>query len=132
MTLEYASADFAVSQFAKSLGNQDLFAPFYSHASNWKNLYDERSGLIRPRFKDQRWFWPFDGISNLGYAEGSSTESTWIVPFDIKGLSKLMGGTDKPVNGSIPFLTSSTPITIHRTCGSETNPVSARRGSTTG
>ena len=92
MTLEYASADFATSQFAKSLGEKDLSEVFYTHAANWRNLFDPHKRLIRPRRESGDWHWPFAEAKNGGFTEGNSAQYTWMVPFDVGELVELAGG----------------------------------------
>ena len=54
-TLEYANDDFAISQFAKALGHDDLGARFRKQSENWKNLLDPETHWIRPRNRDGSW-----------------------------------------------------------------------------
>jgi len=95
-TLEYASQDWCLAQMAKSLGKQDDYAYFMKRSSNWKNLYDARSGWIRPRNIDGKWKEPFDPYQyENGFVEANAVQATWFVPHDLPGLAAMMGGRDK-------------------------------------
>ncbi len=53
MTLEYASADFALSQFAKALGDESDYKLLLNHAQNWKNHFNPETGFS-PDEKERR------------------------------------------------------------------------------
>lgn len=55
------------------------------------------TGFVRPRQKDGSWLSPFDPASKRlnGFVEGSSWTYSFMVPHDMPGLIKLMGGTKK-------------------------------------
>jgi predicted alpha-1,2-mannosidase len=90
-TLEYASADFAVSQFAKSLGDKEAAKAFYAHANNWQNLFDPQTGYIRPKKYNKSWLSKFNPIKKRGFSEGNSVQYTWMIPFAPRELIGLMG-----------------------------------------
>ena len=90
-TLEYVSADFAVSQFAKSIGEDSTAREFYSHAKNWENLFDTKTGYIRPKKYNKSWLSKFDPSSKRGFSEGNSAQYTWMIPFAPRELASLMG-----------------------------------------
>lgn len=95
-TLEYAYQDWCLSQMATALGKKDDAQLFGKRALNYKNVWDERSGWMRPRKLDGSWEDPFNPIlSHHGFVESTATQSTWFVPHDMKGLFDLMGGHDK-------------------------------------
>jgi predicted alpha-1,2-mannosidase len=99
MTLEYASADFALSQFAQALGDENNSAMLLQHAQNWRNHYNPASGYLEMRRNDGSWAPGFtNNVSqydkNLAYVEGTGGQYVWMVPFDLKGLAELMGGPD--------------------------------------
>jgi predicted alpha-1,2-mannosidase len=100
MTEEYASADFALSQFAKALGDDANSALLLRHAQNWTNHFNPASGYLEMRRRDGSWapgFRPdvegYDG--NQGYVEGTAAQYLWMVPFNLKTLFDLMGGPEK-------------------------------------
>lgn len=106
-TLEYASDDFAISQFAKALGQEDVAARFLKQSGNWKNLLDPETKWIRPRNRDGSWLAGFDpehslpkrnnapvSSDQLGFEEGNTWQYSFMVPFDYPALFTAMGGED--------------------------------------
>jgi len=99
MTLEYASADFALAQFAKALNDESDAALLLEHAQNWRNLFNSETGYIQMRRRDGQWA---PGFANNverydhddAYVEGTAGQYVWMVPFDEMGLAQLMGGPD--------------------------------------
>ena len=91
-SLEYESDDFALSQFALELGDSAASQRFLKQAQNWKNQFCTARGYIVPRNKDGSWFAAYDPASSIGFTEGSGTQYTWLVPFDLGGLFANMGG----------------------------------------
>ncbi|MDE3155743.1 MAG: GH92 family glycosyl hydrolase, partial [Acidobacteriota bacterium] len=89
-TLEDATADFALSQLAARLGESAQAAMFRQRAGYWQNLFGP-AGYVQDRNADGSWP-PFDPASDEGFAEGSSAQYTWMVPFDAAGLFARMGG----------------------------------------
>ena len=107
-TLEYANADFAVAQFARSLGHPAEYAQFMKQSENWKTLLDPESGWIRPRLSDGSWLAGFDAERSLpktkvswdthdqeGFEEGNTYQYTYMIPFDYPALFAAVGGEDK-------------------------------------
>jgi predicted alpha-1,2-mannosidase len=92
-TLEDATADFSISQLAARLGDEATAGTFLERAQYWKNLMNDR-GYVQNRNEDGSWP-PFDPASSQGFAEGSSAQYTWMVPFNAHGLFDAMGGVDK-------------------------------------
>ena len=96
-TLEDATADFALAQLARRLGDDAQAEAFLARAQYWRNLYNPTAtpaaGYIQNRNDDGTWP-AFDPASSEGFAEGSSAQYTWMVPFDARGLFEPMGGTD--------------------------------------
>ncbi|HTR80600.1 MAG TPA: GH92 family glycosyl hydrolase [Bacteroidota bacterium] len=98
-TLEYASADFALSQFAKTLGDSSDGALLLKHAENWRQLFNPSAGYIQMRRSDGTWAPDFkvdvDSYDNhKAYTEGTAGQYVWMVPFDLAGLADAMGGED--------------------------------------
>lgn len=96
-TLEDAAADFSLSQLAHRLGDEAGAKTFLERSGYWRNLYNPSAtadgGYIQNRNADGTW--PgFDPASSAGFAEGSSAQYTWMVPFDARGLFDLMGGDE--------------------------------------
>jgi len=110
-TLEFANDDFAIAQFAKSLGNDAEYRAFLKQSENWKNLLDPATQWIRPRNADGSWQPDFDserslpkrhwngGLSNdqMGFEEGNTWQYSFMIPFDYPALFAAMGGEDKVI-----------------------------------
>jgi predicted alpha-1,2-mannosidase len=98
-TLEYATADFSISQFAKALGKTGDVARFQSQAQNYRKLYDPQSGWMRGRNKDGSWETPFNPVKwGDAFTEGNAFHYSWSVMQDVQGLIDLMGGDKRFVD----------------------------------
>ncbi|MCK0156436.1 GH92 family glycosyl hydrolase [Cellulophaga sp. F20128] len=97
-TEEYNISDFAISQLAKQLGKPEDHKKFYNQSLSYRKLFDKELKLMRPKNSDGSWYTPFDPYKganfekNVGYIEGNAWQYAFMVPHDIKGLLKLMGG----------------------------------------
>ncbi len=91
-TLEYDSADFALSALAGSLGDTADQSALASRAQDWKNLFDHSSGFIQPRDASGAWTSGFSPTSGDNFVEGDSWQYTPMVPFNVHGLAAAMGG----------------------------------------
>ena len=103
MTLEYASADFAVAELARALGDDVTAARLLSQAQRWRNLYNPETGFIQMRRRDGSWSPGFvddrsyhgEGAAKVrAYVEGSASQYVWMVPFNYAGLAEMMGGRE--------------------------------------
>ena len=95
-TLEYSYQDWCLAQLAKSLGKEKDYSDFMKRSNNWKNLYDQETGWIRPKDREGIWRTPFDAYEyRSGFVESNSAQSTWYVPHDLPGLAEQMGGEAK-------------------------------------
>ncbi|MDI2029221.1 GH92 family glycosyl hydrolase [Saccharopolyspora sp. TS4A08] len=95
-TLEYAGADFAISQFAGRLGDTATRDEFLGRAQNFKNLFNPGNRYLQPRNADGS-FTSFDPVQTEEYTEGNGAQYTWMVPFNHRGLFDLMGGNAEVV-----------------------------------
>ncbi len=94
-TLEYAYQDWALAQLASKMGKEDDAACFLQRSANYKNLYDDVSGWMRPKNRAGEWKEDFDPYQiDNGFIEANGAQNTWFVPHDLAGLSKLMGGDE--------------------------------------
>ncbi len=97
-TQEYNIADFAIAQLAKALGKKNDYARFMKRSLSYQKLFDSQWNLLRPRNNDGSWYTPFDPnaganfAKNMGFIEGNAWQYAFMVPQDIKGLKRLMGG----------------------------------------
>jgi predicted alpha-1,2-mannosidase len=93
-TLEYALDDYALAQFAKTIGKEEDFTVLNKRSANWLNVFDTETEYVRGRYADGRWIEPFDPFSRAKYiCEGTPFQYTLYVPHDVPGLIKAMGGS---------------------------------------
>ncbi|MFS4416059.1 GH92 family glycosyl hydrolase [Maribacter sp. 2307ULW6-5] len=97
-TQEYNITDNAIAQLAKALGKKEDAKRFQERSLSYRKLFDKRLNLLRPKNDDGSWVSPYDPndganfAKNLGFIEGNAWQYTFMVPHDIPGLIKLMGG----------------------------------------
>jgi predicted alpha-1,2-mannosidase len=99
-TLEYAFADWAISELATALNRpKDEVNLFKKRSLNYKNLFDSEIGFMRGKNKDGSWAETFTPDKwGDAFTEGSSWHWTWCVFHDPIGLAKSFGGVDKMRN----------------------------------
>ena len=119
-TLEYAWDDHAMAEYAERVGNKDDAELFLKRATNYKNVFDTSVGFMRGRTADGTWISPFDPQEpyyNFMMKEASGWSTLWLVPHDVGGLMKLLGGRDA-FNRKLDqfFSTPYTPKGICRDC----------------
>jgi predicted alpha-1,2-mannosidase len=90
-TLEYATADFAVSRLALAAGDDAVAAEFLARSSWWRRLFNPVSGYLEPRNADGSFLPRYSPSSKIGFVEGNATQYTWMVPFDVDGLVRALG-----------------------------------------
>lgn len=97
-TEEYNCADFSIALLAKELGKDEDYKRFKKRSISYRKLFDKNLDLLRPRNPDGTWYEPFDPeaganfTKNVGFIEGNAWQYAFMVPHDMKGLIKLMGG----------------------------------------
>lgn len=97
-TQEYNAADYAIAILAKNLGKEADYKRFKARSVSYRKLFDPKLNLLRPRLENGNWYEPFDPnaganfTENVGFIEGNAWQYAFMVPHDIKGLAKLMGG----------------------------------------
>ena len=94
VTLEDTSADFALSQFAKALGDTATAQRMLARSANWRNLFDPQTKYIRARDEDGEFLPDFSYAKTDGFVEGNSAQYTWMVPYDLSGVIEAVGGPD--------------------------------------
>jgi predicted alpha-1,2-mannosidase len=91
-TLEYDTADFAISAFAGALGNTSDQQTFVNRAQDWRNVLNPASGFDQPRNTNGTWPTGFDPTSGTDFVEADSWIYTGMVPFNVAGLAQAKGG----------------------------------------
>jgi len=110
-TLEYASADFAISRLASSLGDTSTAATFLTRSQNWTNIFNTATGYIEPR--DGSGDFPelgpdvygWSSFGQDGFQEGNAAQYSWMVPQDLGGLISAMGGDSAVIQRLDTFFT---------------------------
>src|SRR5207253_1394155 len=93
-----ATADFALAELARAIGDERTWRQFVARAQYWQNVFNPESdpsgGYIQDRNEDGSWA-PSNPASFNGFAEGTSAQYTWIVPHNVAGLFQALGGNAK-------------------------------------
>ncbi|MFF7977049.1 lectin [Streptomyces sp. NPDC007905] len=91
-TLEYDTADFALSAFAGALGDTGSQQTYAHRAQDWRNTLNPASGFVQPRNAGGSWTGGFDPTSGTDMVEADSWIYSGMVPFDMAGLATAKGG----------------------------------------
>ncbi|AGL17166.1 GH92 family glycosyl hydrolase [Actinoplanes sp. N902-109] len=91
-TLEYASSDFAIAQFAKAVGDTDAYTTYSAHSQYWRSLFNGESAFIHTRDSGGAWTSPLNPAQESPYVEGNAAQYTWMVPHNLGAVVTLMGG----------------------------------------
>jgi len=96
-TLEYAYDDWAIAQAAKKLEEKDIYEEFSKRAENYKNVFDSKSGFMRPKLNDGSFKKEFDPLDThgQGFIEGNSWNYSLYVPHNPAKLIEMMGGKER-------------------------------------
>ncbi len=96
LTLEYAYQDWCLAQLADKLNNREDYQKYTQRSLNYKNVFDEQSGWMRPKDVNGKWKTDYDPyLYENGFNESNGAQSSWFVPHDLNGLANLMGGIKK-------------------------------------
>jgi predicted alpha-1,2-mannosidase len=92
--LEYAYDDWTISQLALSLNRTDDYLTFKKRAENWRNNFDSKLELMRPKKLDGSFRASFDPLEThgQGFIEGNSWNYSFFVPHEPENLVVNMGG----------------------------------------
>ena len=88
-TLEFAYDDYAVALLAKELNKTDDYEMLMKRTSNYKNLFDPSTGLMRGRLENGNWVSDFNAeypYYEYMYREANAWQSSFFAPHDTKGL----------------------------------------------
>lgn len=94
-TLEYTTADFAIAQLARRLGDGATWRTFMERAQYWQNVFNPATGYTQPRNRDGSFVEPFSPGDPNHWVEGNAAQYTWMVPYNARGLFTAMGGDAK-------------------------------------
>lgn len=96
-TLEYAYDDWAIAQAAKTLGEQTIYSEFINRSKNYQNVFDSKTGFMRPKLSNGTFKKEFDPLDThgQGYIEGNSWNYSLYVPHDPENMVTMMGGKEQ-------------------------------------
>lgn len=94
-TLEYAYDDWCIARLAEVCNDSLTEKIFSKRAENWKNVFDPRSGFMRPRLSDGSFKQEFDVLSThgQGFIEGNAWNYSLFVPHNPLEMIRLKGGS---------------------------------------
>ena len=91
-TMEYCFSSYAIAQWAKELGKTDDYNLLMKLSGQWKNIFDEETGLIRPKDANGNFLDNFDPYEPWrGFQEGNAIQYTYYVPHAIGELINMVG-----------------------------------------
>jgi predicted alpha-1,2-mannosidase len=88
-TLEYAYDDYAVALLAKELNDTGNYRMLMKRSTNYKNIFDPSTGLMRGRLENGEWiknFDPYYPYYEYMYREANAWQSSFFAPHDVNGL----------------------------------------------
>lgn len=88
-TQDFGLQDLAAAVLAEATGRNDDAEYFLNRSHNYRNLWNEEKKMFLPRNADGSWV---DPLSGPHYTECSPQTAVWAIPYDVEGLSALMGG----------------------------------------
>ena len=96
-TLEYAYDDWAIAQIAQRTGNSKLTNEFLKRSESFLELFDSKSGFMRPKLANGNFKKSFDPMDThgQGYIEGNAWNYGLYVPHQPAKLIELMGGQSR-------------------------------------
>ncbi|MFE1772396.1 GH92 family glycosyl hydrolase [Streptomyces sp. NPDC059008] len=94
-TLEYALSDAMLAQMARDLGHTADADRYAARARNYRKIFDASTGFFRARDERGAFTGPADPARSEGFHEGTSWQYQWLVPQDLPGVLRLIGGRDR-------------------------------------
>ncbi len=93
-TLEYAYNDWCIAQIAAKAEKSETTAEYMKRSEYYKNVFDTRSGFMRPKMSDGLFRKNFDPMDThgQGFIEGNAWNYGLYVPQDLENMVELMGG----------------------------------------
>ena len=99
--MEYAIADGALANAARTLGMKEIADSFDVRSKSYKHYFDPSINFMRGKLSDGSWRTPFDPIICAhradDFCEGNSWQYTWLVPHDVEGLKECFGSREAMV-----------------------------------
>jgi predicted alpha-1,2-mannosidase len=98
MGMEYSIADWGIAQMAKQMGKAEEYDYFSKRALNYQHYFDSTIKFVRGKVSNNVWRTPFSPFVSRhmkdDFSEGNAWQYTWLVPQDVEGLIRLLGGEE--------------------------------------
>ena len=96
-TLEYAYNDWCIAQIANQVDNPIIEEEFMNRSEYYNNVYDTKSGYMRPKLADGTFRANFDPMDThgQGFIEGNAWNYGLYVPQNIDEMVNMMGGKER-------------------------------------
>ena len=96
-TLEYAYNDWCIAQIANQVENVQVENEFMKRSEYYNNIYDTKSGYMRPRLANGTFRANFDPMDThgQGFIEGNAWNYGLYVPQNIDEMVNMMGGKER-------------------------------------
>jgi predicted alpha-1,2-mannosidase len=91
-SLEYATADFATSRLAANVCDRATAHEFLRRSAWWHNDFNPADSYIEPRSATGVFLTISKTGPAHGFVEGDASQYTFMVPFDVAGLMRELGG----------------------------------------
>jgi predicted alpha-1,2-mannosidase len=95
-TVEFSTADAAIGQLAKALGDTANATAYAARGRNWTKLFNPATGYLQQKHRAGTWDATMNSASDTGFQEGSAAQYLWMVT-DPHDLIDLLGGPAKTV-----------------------------------
>ncbi|PHR29564.1 MAG: sugar hydrolase [Fluviicola sp.] len=97
ITLEYAYNDWCIAQMANHVDDTKINKEFAERSEYYKNVFDPKSGYMRPRLSDGNFRSNFDPMDThgQGFIEGNAWNYGLYVPQNVDQMVKMMGGKER-------------------------------------
>lgn len=96
--LEYSYDDWCIARVAYLMKYDDVAKEFFERSDRWKNVFDTKTGFMRPR-ENGGWLSPFDPKEvNNHFTEANAWQYSMYVPHDIQKMMAAMGGVKATEN----------------------------------
>ncbi|MEN8153923.1 MAG: GH92 family glycosyl hydrolase [Acidobacteriota bacterium] len=96
-TLEYSYNDWCIAQIAQSAGEKEIKSRYQKRSKNYINVFDPKSGFMRPKLSNGEWKKKFDPMDThgQGFIEGNAWNYGLYVPHNVPEMVEMMGGKKK-------------------------------------
>ena len=93
-TLEYAYNDWCIAQIGGQLGKSEISSEYQKRSEYYKNVFDSKSGFMRPKLSDGKFRMDFDPMDThgQGFIEGNAWNYGLYVPQNLPQMIEMMGG----------------------------------------